>query len=291
MRTCFISAPVNVDLSVLRAVLRSKGIKVVLPFECEITDETFGEQIAKAICQADILIAVMTDEKRNPNVFFELGYAWAKRKRVVIIQSRDVDLPAYLSGLPMLRVEPNDRQKLEPLLEQFLNQQKPARSREQQLDKTKPLSLRAKDLTEHLKRLGDQATHKECDNILLTAFRESGIQTIAEPRSQDRRYDFALWLDELQYVVGNPVLVELKTRITRASAKAVKRQFLDRLDQGVGKALLVVFLDGPEVPVCAESIGSPLVLFMPMARFISELEQKSLGDFVRAERNKLAHGV
>jgi hypothetical protein len=291
MKTCFISAPVNVDLSVLRSVLRSKGIKPVLPFELEITGANFREQIEKAIRHADFLVAVLTGDMGNSNVFFELGYAWAKRKRVVLIQSRDVELPANLSGFPMLRVEPNDREKLASLLDQFLNQQKPTKSRTQELDKTRPLSTRAKDLTQHLKDLGDRATHKEFENVLLTAFRASGIKALAEPQSKDRRYDLALWLDELQYVVGNPVLVELETRLSRTGAKAVKRQFLERADREVGKALLVVFLDGPETQICAESTGSPLVLFIPVARLLSELEQRSLGDFVRAERNKLAHGV
>jgi nucleoside 2-deoxyribosyltransferase len=291
MKTCFISAPVNVDLSVLRSVLRSKGIEAVLPFELEITGANFREQIEKAIRKADFLIAVLTGNIGNANVFFELGYAWAKRKRVVLIQSREVELPANLSGFAMLRAEPNDRQKLASLLDQFLNQEKPIKLRTQELEKTRPLSSRAKDLTDHLKNLGDRATHKEFENIILTAFRESGIQALAEPQSKDRRYDLALWLDELQYVVGNPVLVELKTRLTPASAKAVKRQFLERVDREVGKALLVVFLGGPAAPICAESIGSPLVLFIPVARLLSELEQRSVGDFVRAERNKLAHGV
>lgn len=291
MKTCFISAPVNVDLSILRSVLRSKGIEPVLPFELEITGANFHEQIEKAIRHADFLIAVLTDDKGNANVFFELGYAWARRKRVVLIQSPDFELPANLSGFAMLRVEPNDKPKLTSLLDQFLNQQKTIKSRPQELDKTRPLSTRAKELTLHLQKLGAQATHDEFEKIILTAFRESGIQVLSEPQSRHRRYDLALWMDELQYVVGNPVLVELKTRLTKAGAKAVKRTFLERVDQGLGKALLVVFIEGPEELVYAESIGSPFVLFIPIARLLSELEQRSLGDLVRTERNMLAHGV
>src|SRR5438105_13911024 len=87
MQTCFISAPVNLDLGVLRALLHSKGIETILPFELEITGANFREQIEKAIQKADFCIAVLTASKGSSNVFFELGYAWAMRKRVVLIQT------------------------------------------------------------------------------------------------------------------------------------------------------------------------------------------------------------
>jgi hypothetical protein len=89
----------------------------------------------------------------------------------------------------------------------------------------------------------------------------------------------------------NVDLVELKTRLSLANARTLKRQFLNHFDREVGKALLVIFLGGSEAQICAESTGSPLVMFIPLARLLSELEQRSLGDFVRTERNKLVHGV
>jgi hypothetical protein len=73
MKTCFISAPVNIDLSVLRSVLQSKNIRAIMPFELEITGSNFREQIETAIRKADFFVAVLTKES-SANVFFELGY-------------------------------------------------------------------------------------------------------------------------------------------------------------------------------------------------------------------------
>jgi len=291
MQTCFISAPVNLDLGVLRALLHSKGIETILPFELEITGANFREQIEKAIQKADFCIAVLTASKGSSNVFFELGYAWAMRKRVVLIQTGNIELPPNLSGFPILKVDTNEGEKLASLLDQFLKSQKSAKPRRYKVDKTKPLSSRAKELTRHLKKLGGRATHQEFENILLTAFRESGIRTFAEPQSEDRSYDFALWLDELEYVVGNPVVVEVKTKLTRRVARKMRRRFVERFGTEIGKALLVIYLRGSERQIGAENIGVPLVLFIHVARLLSELELKSLGDFVRGARNKLAHGV
>ena len=144
MKTCFISAPVNVDLSVLRAVLRSQGIDPILPFELEITGANFREQIEQAIRRANFFIAVLSASTNNSNVFFELGYAWAKRKRVVLIQNRDLELPPNLSDFPILKCKIDDKKELSSFLEQFFEQQRSKSVHSHEITKTKPLSTRAR---------------------------------------------------------------------------------------------------------------------------------------------------
>jgi nucleoside 2-deoxyribosyltransferase len=292
MRTCFISAPVNLDLSTLKSVLDAKGIRTILPFELEITGANFREQIEKAIRKADLFIAVLTSPADSANVFFELGYGWARHKRVLIVQSGSFSVPQNLSEFPILKVNVTDRRKLSAVLDDFLAQQRRSKSPvEKDGTKTKALSARARQLIQHLKNLEKRATHQELENILTSAFRESGIQALTETPPRDRGYDFALWLDELEHLVGNPILVEVKLRLSKASAISLKNQFLQRGDVEVGKALLVVYLDGPEAQISSVNSGAPLVLFISVGRLLSELEQNSLGKFIRSERNRLVHGI
>jgi nucleoside 2-deoxyribosyltransferase len=292
MKTCFISAPVNLDLTTLKSVLDEKEIKLILPFELEITGANFREQIEKAIRKADLFIAVITSPADSANVFFELGYAWARHKRVLIVQSGDFSVPQNLSEFPILKVDVTDRKKVSIVLDEFLTQQRKSKSpTEKQAEKTKPLSTRARQLIQHLKSLQTKATHRELENILLSVFRDSGIQALTETQPQDRGYDFALWLDELEHLVGNPILVEVKLRLSKASATSLKKKFLQTRDVEVGKALLIVFLEGPESEISSANSGSPLVLFISVARLLSELEQQSLGQFIRTERNRLVHGI
>lgn len=292
MRTCFISAPVNLDISILKSILDSKGIRTILPFELEITGANFREQIEKAIRKADLFIAVLTTPEDSTNVFFELGYAWARHKRVLILQSGDFSVPQNLSEFPILKVDVTDRKRLSIVLDDFLTQQRKSKSSiEKKTGKTKALSFRARELIQHLKHVETKATHRELENILVSAFRDSGIQALTETQPQDRGYDFALWLDELEHLVGNPILVEVKVRLSKASATSLKKKFLQSEGVEVGKALLVVFLEGPEAQIASANSGSPLVLFISVARLLAELEQKSLGEFIRSQRNRLVHGI
>jgi hypothetical protein len=291
MKTCFISAPVNLDLTVLRSVLRHKGIEAILPFEMEITGSDFRAQIEKAIQRADLFIGVLSGRASNANVYFELGLAWAIGKRVLLIQGRELELPSSLSDFPIVKCKIEDSAQVSFFLDQFLNQQRAPKRHKFELSKTKPLSKRAAELISHLEALGPRASEQEFIKVLGSVFHESGIKVMVQSGPDERGYDLALWFDELENLIGNPVLVNFKKRLTLSAARFVKDDFLRAHDISLGKALLVVFLSGPEKQLARENSGAPLVLFISAARLLDELKSKSIATFIRTERNKLAHGV
>jgi len=72
-----------------------------LNLRCERVDEiefndSILSQIYKGIQSADLLIADVTG--RNPNVFYEIGYAHALAKQVVLIAKDVADIPFDLKG-------------------------------------------------------------------------------------------------------------------------------------------------------------------------------------------------
>ena len=78
-----------------------RDIAKTLRIRCERVDEiefndTILSQIYKGIESADIVIADMTG--RNPNVFYEVGYAHALHKDVVLLTQNVKDIPFDLKG-------------------------------------------------------------------------------------------------------------------------------------------------------------------------------------------------
>ncbi len=70
---------------------------------CERVDEqyyegTMLERIYNQISRADFIIADMTG--RNPNVFYEVGYAHALNKRVILVTTNADDIPFDLKNYP-----------------------------------------------------------------------------------------------------------------------------------------------------------------------------------------------
>jgi hypothetical protein len=64
----------------------------------QVYDGTILERVYNQISNADFIIADMTG--RNPNVFYEVGYAHALNKRVILLTQRVEDIPFDLSSYP-----------------------------------------------------------------------------------------------------------------------------------------------------------------------------------------------
>jgi hypothetical protein len=75
---------------------------------CERVDEqifqdSILERVYKQIAPSDIIIADMTG--RNPNVFYETGYAHALNKRVILLTQHAADIPFDLKHYPHIVYE------------------------------------------------------------------------------------------------------------------------------------------------------------------------------------------
>ncbi len=64
----------------------------------QIFEESILERIYNQISKADLLVADMTG--RNPNVFYEVGYAHALGKRVILLTRESEDIPFDLKHYP-----------------------------------------------------------------------------------------------------------------------------------------------------------------------------------------------
>lgn len=74
-------------------------------------DDIFGtgkiiDQVWRGIVDAKVLVAELTS--RNPNVFYELGLAHALQKPVVLVSSREEDVPFDLQHIRVIYYDVND---------------------------------------------------------------------------------------------------------------------------------------------------------------------------------------
>src|ERR1035438_2210812 len=64
----------------------------------QIFTESILDRVLNQISKADILIADMTD--RNPNVFYEVGYAHGIGKKVILLTKNENDIPFDFKHFP-----------------------------------------------------------------------------------------------------------------------------------------------------------------------------------------------
>ncbi len=104
---CFLSIPYAKKFEQVRkTIIRSLEIVGIAPMRDEFL---FGfsveEAISNIISQADFVIADLTDS--NPNIFYEIGLARAKNKRIILLIEQDKlhNVPSDLKGLLFITYE------------------------------------------------------------------------------------------------------------------------------------------------------------------------------------------
>ena len=86
MNTCFIAAPDGIDLRILRAALRSRGVDAPVP-EYLVGAAGLAAESLRQIRAADLVLGVITSSPRSRWVLFQLGQAAALGKRIVLFVS------------------------------------------------------------------------------------------------------------------------------------------------------------------------------------------------------------
>jgi hypothetical protein len=83
IKTCFITAPADSNLKVLADALRRRNIRIVVPQQLSAGAELVTE-IANVLRDVDLVIGIITRERRSEWILFELGQAWALGKRILL---------------------------------------------------------------------------------------------------------------------------------------------------------------------------------------------------------------
>lgn len=109
--SCFVMQPFAVPLGdyyekVYKPAIEKAGLKPVRADADIFGTGKIMDQVWEGINTAKVLVAELTS--RNPNVFYELGLAHALKKPVVLVSSREEDVPFDLHHIRVIYYDVND---------------------------------------------------------------------------------------------------------------------------------------------------------------------------------------
>jgi hypothetical protein len=199
-----------------------------------------------------------------------------------------VRLPTDIQELQYIRADAQNREALSFALDQALAPKKTSPQRKTTIERTKPLGTKVGPL---LARLHAQPQPREVEllQIVADALQESGALTVAEHGPQEFGYDIAVWADELEPWVGNPLLIEIKSRVPIAAN--VLDHLVARLHPDPTRWALLLYREGTPAPIQRNINKFPRLLVLSIEELLTELQHKGFGEIVRSLRNKWAHGA
>lgn len=270
-----------------------RGIQVVVPDDLT-PGSNWSDWISRKIGEVDIVIGVLTSERRSQWVLFELGQAAALGRQIVLIAPpKFAAVPSHLKRFLVIRASPKNRSAIEFALDQILaSPERPYVSQPTPPLAEPALGLRVDQSIENLRNALSTNDYRGLERVVADALRNSGAEIVSEsPTSNDQRADIAVWSDALQPFVGNPLLIEVKSRFRRVSElRNAANQLFAAISSKGGYWGLLLYGEGPND--LAEKVKSlpPTILVCSIGSLFEQLRFRSFPEVIRDLRNRRVHG-
>ncbi|MGA7498371.1 MAG: restriction endonuclease [Isosphaeraceae bacterium] len=289
--TAFITAPVSVDVWGVRQILERRGIKTFTADELDLPGRPLSEILQEGMSRADIVVGVLGSGTSSENVFFELGFAQAMKKRMLVLGSGDAPLSTWAStGIPYVRAELTNPQAVDFAVAQILKVPHHGSTRETPVRRTRPLGEAADRLLSKLIGATGEKTAQVMEEVVVEAVRQCGIDTVSQSGRRDGGVDLAVWSEDFEPWVNNPLLIEVKANIGSATAwEEVVLNLLRTMGSTGVRWSLLIYLHSPLDP--AQAIRAPNILAISAEEFLRALQGMSFGELVRKLRNERVHGA
>lgn len=298
LETCLILAPLSVDTSPLRAKLSARGVRSREESALVTAGSFHSAALVTAIADVDFVCSVLPAGAVDPNVLVEIGMAVAKDRPLLLFVAPKVELPMVLRGRPYARASLRDREALDFHLDAFLKnagrngdgvESVPVNDRAH-LDS---VALRAALDQVTIWELGDTAPgESELVEFLSRLFEATGLVASTTRRSTTHgthMADIAVWVDELEAVVGNPLLVEVVGRSPHTRPNA--RRFQQLLAENQTSLGVLVRWGNDDDRDETETTRWPIVVNISVRELVEMLGQGRFGQTLLERRHSAVHLV
>jgi len=281
---CFIAARPQTDIGVIRKILAERGIESTASYERPWLGARPLDTVMALIEDADLVIGILDEPTASANILFELGYAFARDKKIMVIQPGSVrSIPSDLAGTLYVRSDLVESEAITYNLDALLAAPKPKR-RPYIPDEvnTHPIGGEADGLLWRLAPAMENDDGVEVERIVEDALRASGVSIVASARERggtDSGPDIGIWSDDLESSVGNPLLIEVKTRIPSThDAKKLRQQVKQYVRARNVDWGLVLYGDGPSD--IAHALSQPPLLVLRISEMIGGLRAEGFASIV-----------
>jgi len=280
-KTCFVIAPININLDVLKEYLEN-DFKILVKDITNISSYlNISDEIVKNIKNSDFVCALLIGDKLN-NVYLEIGIAIGNKKPLFLITDNTSKIPEQLKNRVYAFSESLDIDKISYPFKAFYEKVLKKPSKKSQQRGKKEISS---DLVLVHKTEADLAYRIE--QIFLN---DPNMSKGANYERSDMgaRYDFSVWSDKLSETFRNPILIELiiiysKDTLLRTINRLKELLLSLNLDLGI------VIYSGKKIEI-KRDYEIPLIFIFEINELEKALQQKkSITDLIMQKRNEMVH--
>lgn len=292
-KSCFISASYLVDTKSIKNLLKKYKINWHDSTDILPGTEGYAKVVEKQIKNSDFLIAIITSDHLN-NVFFEIGLSRGLSKPVFIIVNEDINIFTFsFSNFVYVITSINNIEAIEFSLSRFLSEfpKKTEYPLHSKTDIQEPLDL--KKINKQLESLKKDKNFRGIESLIFELLIRSkdveGKQNLN--LYSGREVDISLWVEGIESVIGNPVIIEIKAgNISKKKLIRTEIQLRHYMKTFRSPLGLLIYFDFEGHQFYQSNFEIPLVFWFDIHELVNSLSHKSLAEIIREKRNKWAHG-
>jgi len=285
--SCFISAPFGFDLTLFKKIFDEHNITIIDQSFLKLGN-SIPEEINKAINHSDLFCAIIPNNEKTSNIFFEIGLAYAKNKQILIFVEKNIELPIELKSFLYFTSNFENESTIRLSIESFLNFGNVKKEQKQKI-----LEINENhqiNIVEDQKEI-DSKNEAEFELFIEKLFRTAGYLTKFQINYRDSRFDIALWIDKLENFFGNPIIIEVKSGYMSPQALNNCEDQLRQQILKIGGNLGIIIYKGKRrenFPELSKKV--PLIIKFSSDELITLLKNDKFESEIIAQRNKIVHG-
>lgn len=287
---CFIASSINQDINNLIKILEEYNIEYYSPLTTiNLSGLNIQAKIRNEIKNADFIIAIMSDNKQN--VIYEIGLAHGMNKNVFVIIPDKSKPPSDITDTLYLRTDLRNTESIKFALDPFLKSLDSKRKKRGKTNlSSKLLKIDRFEINDKLEKIRLHGNESQLLEITHKVFNNLDAKVNAIYREYDIGADMSVWLDELENLFGNPILIELKMgHLSKQKLLHTVNQMEKYLERTNAKAGIILYLDKEGNRFSIDDYLTYNILIFEISDFIHSLFDNTIRDIVQMKRNKIVH--
>jgi len=276
--TCYLSASKSSTIHPLLDLLEQKKIAVV-----------------SDIGNSDFVIAVISQNNNNENLYYEIGYAKGLNKIILLLISPDVkSVPFTLNEFFIIRAKPNEIYKIKFALDQLLSKgPKKMYTKPRIDDVSKPLGSKADEILNKIPAGLSGLSENLMLELMKDLLRKTNVSIIEQSMGGMLHPDLVFWLDCNIRWLQNPIIIELKRECEPSGSQYTNKTdniFRFMSDLNANFALAIYFAGREPDSECEywsrfsdtiQEYQHKLIWYMKFSTLVEKLRTQSLSEVIQ----------
>ena len=297
-RSCFVVAPTGTPVGPFLEILRLHRFEPFFISDFLTSGNKLTSKVRTAFRSIDFVIGLLVADRPLESTFFELGIASGLAKPTIIFADLNARIEDVFGGIDIRRVDLSNLTGLIPDIENFLTPKptfpdfRPVYDRSYENRAVKPPRPRREQLQLALNALRDAQSSagaisaSRLESEIARTFASAGMTAVQAPPSRKPNVpDLALWIDNVQKEIGNPIAVEVKGALTEPTLTRISSQLSASLES-IGATAGIIVHQGPSLNQPHHLVqASPLIFIFSLDELTQLLEAGTFASVLKRSHN------